>query len=56
VHGKSKLTETENGETDEEQSQEHVHNFLSHKEFVMTDQTINSAYHCFVLQGLRENV
>jgi hypothetical protein len=28
VHGKTKLTETEKGETDEEQSQEHVHNFF----------------------------
>jgi hypothetical protein len=28
VHGKFKLTETENGEIGEEQSQEHAHNFL----------------------------
>jgi hypothetical protein len=28
VNGKSKLTETENGETGEEQSLEHAHHFL----------------------------
>jgi hypothetical protein len=27
-NGKSKLTKTEKGETDKEQSQEHIHNFL----------------------------
>jgi hypothetical protein len=31
VHGKSKLTEIKNGETDEEQSQKHVHYFLWHQ-------------------------
>jgi hypothetical protein len=31
VHGKSKLTETVKGETDEEQSQAHAHNFLWHQ-------------------------
>jgi hypothetical protein len=31
VHRKSKRTETENGETDEEQSQEHIHHFLWHQ-------------------------
>jgi hypothetical protein len=35
LHEKLKLTETENGETSEEQSQEHAHHFLwHHKEFV----------------------
>jgi hypothetical protein len=28
LNGKFKLTKTEKGETDEEQSQEHAHNFL----------------------------
>jgi hypothetical protein len=29
---------------------------LKHKEFVPTGQTVNSGFHCWVLQGLRENV
>jgi hypothetical protein len=40
--------QTEKGETDEEQSQEHAHNFLDikgivHKEFVLAGQVVNSA-------------
>jgi hypothetical protein len=29
---------------------------IVHKEFVLAGQTVNSAYHCNVLWGLRENV
>jgi hypothetical protein len=52
---------TENGETGEEQSQEHAHYLFAikrpvHKEFVLAGQTVNSAYYCDVLQRLNENV
>jgi hypothetical protein len=45
---KSKFTETEKGQTGEEQSQEHAHNFLeikeiAHKEFVLAGRRVNSA-------------
>jgi hypothetical protein len=58
---KSKLTETEKGETGEEQSQEHAHHFFDikgivHKEFFLAGQTVNSAYCCVALRRLRENV
>jgi hypothetical protein len=54
--------QTERDETGEEQSQEHAHNFffdikeIVHKEFVMADQTVYSAYYCDVLRRLRENI
>jgi hypothetical protein len=57
VHGKSKLTET-----GEDQSQEHAHNFFSlqencsKKESVLAGQTVNSAYCGDILRRLRENV
>jgi hypothetical protein len=43
---KSKITKTGKGETGEVQSQEHAHNFLTSKQFVLADQTVNSAYYC----------
>jgi sarcosine oxidase delta subunit len=56
---KSKLTETEKGETGKEQSQEQTHHFdikgNVHKEFVLKSQTVNSAYYCDALWRLREN-
>jgi hypothetical protein len=56
VHAKSKLTETEKGETGEGQSQEHFHHYLWHQEYVLAGQTANSAYYCDVLRQLYENV
>jgi hypothetical protein len=58
LHEKSKLAETENGETSDEKSQEHAHHFcdikgIAHKEFVLTGQTVNSAHYCNILQGMR---
>jgi hypothetical protein len=43
------------GETGEKQSRELAHNFFDtkgivHKEFVLTGQTVNSAYYCDVLR------
>jgi hypothetical protein len=57
----SKLIESKKAETGEEQSQEHGVIFVQakgivHKEFVLADQTVNSAYYYDVLQRLRENV
>jgi hypothetical protein len=55
---KSKVTETEKGETGEEQSQESVLTiffdikWVFHKEFILAGQAVNSAYYCDVLQWL----
>jgi hypothetical protein len=54
MHRKSELTKTEEGETGEEQSQEHAHHFFNirnivRKEFVLAHQIVNSAYYCDVL-------
>jgi hypothetical protein len=51
----SKLTETEKGETDEKQGQEHLIIFFDikgtvHIEFVLEGQTVISAYYCDVLR------
>jgi hypothetical protein len=61
VHRKCKLIVTERNKTGEAQSQEHAHNFLwrqggFHKEFVLGDQTVNSAYYCDVLRRMPENM
>jgi hypothetical protein len=61
IHGKSKLTETEKGNTGAEQSQEHANYFFDikkivHKEVVQAGQTVKSAYYCDVLRRLREKV
>jgi hypothetical protein len=50
-----KLTETEKGETGEEQCQENSQIFFDikgtvHKEFVLVGQTVNSAYDCDILR------
>jgi hypothetical protein len=57
---KSKITETEECETGEEQSHEHAHLFFDikeivHKQFVLASQTVNFASYCDVLRRLREN-
>jgi hypothetical protein len=58
-HEKSKLTETEKGETGEEQSQEHAHHFdikgIVHKEFVMARQ-MSILDTTLTFMGLHENV
>jgi hypothetical protein len=56
VHGKSKLTETEKGETGEE----HAQNFFNvkgifRKEFALPGQTMNSTYYYDILWWLHEN-
>jgi hypothetical protein len=38
VHGKPKLTETEKGETGEEQSQEHAHHFSLTSKNLVTEE------------------
>jgi hypothetical protein len=58
---KVQLTDAVKGERGEEQSQKHAHHFLPHqgsvnKEFVLADQTVNFAYFCDALRGLRENM
>jgi hypothetical protein len=56
---KSKLTETGKGITGEEQSQEHDHHFDIKgiiTKIVLAGQTVNSAYHCGILQQLHQNV
>jgi hypothetical protein len=57
---KLKLTETNSGETGEDQSKEYAHHFFCqqgiHKEFILRGQAANSAYCCDILRLLRENV
>jgi hypothetical protein len=60
IHGRSKLTETEKGETGVEQSQEHDQYFLRHRSFIKKNRlgTPNSQF-CillWLLQRLSENV
>jgi hypothetical protein len=52
----SKLAETEKGGTGEEQSQEHVHHFLWHKEFCLVGRNSQSAYYSHVWRRLHENM
>jgi hypothetical protein len=57
IHRKSKLTETEKGETGEE----HAHNFLWNQgdcsqKSILAGQTVNFAYYCDVLQQQHENM
>jgi hypothetical protein len=45
----------------EEKSQEHDHHFFDikgivHREFALTDQTVNSAYYCDALRRLLKNM
>jgi hypothetical protein len=45
----------------EDQSREHAHHFIDtkgtvHKEFILQNPIVNSAYYCNVLQRLREDV
>jgi hypothetical protein len=57
-----RLTETENGETSEEQSQKSMLIIFVdikgtiHKEFTLAGQTVNSTYYCDILWRPRENV
>jgi hypothetical protein len=51
VNEKFQLIDTKKGESEEEQSQEHVYHFLWHQgeysqEFVLVGQTVNSSYYC----------
>jgi hypothetical protein len=57
-HGKSKIIETEKGETGEGKSQEQAQHFFlhHHKEFILEGQTVNSTYYCDTVQRLLENV